>query len=90
MIRVEVTPKAEPVQTEIAVRMPSVSSGIYEILVKVGGETQVGPFTVDMEDQSGRTVTITVEGNGVQTVDVYLDGVLYDSQEIDFDALAER
>lgn len=90
MIRVEVTPKAEPVQTEIAVRMPSVSSGIYEILVKVGGETQVGPFTVDMEDQSGRTVMITVEGNGVQTVDVYLDGVLYDSQEIDFDALAER
>lgn len=48
------------------------------------------PFTVDMEDQSGRTVMITVEGNGVQTVDVYLDGVLYDSQEIDFDALAER
>ena len=90
MIRVEVKPKAEPVQTEIAVRMPSVSSGIYEILVKVGGETQVGPFTVDMEDQSGRTVMITVEGNGVQTVDVYLDGVLYDSQEIDFDALAER
>lgn len=45
MIRVEVKPKAEPVQTEIAVRMPSVSSGIYEILVKVGGETQVGPFT---------------------------------------------
>ena len=90
MIRVEVTPKQEPVQTEIAVRMPSVSSGIYEILVKVGGETQVGPFTVDMEDQSGRTVPITVEGNGVQTVDVYLDGVLYDSQEIDFDALAER
>lgn len=42
------------------------------------------------EDQSGRTVMITVEGNGVQTVDVYLDGVLYDSQEIDFDALAER
>ena len=61
-----------------------------EILVKVGGETQVGPFTVDMEDQSGRTVMIPVEGNGVQTVDVYLDGVLYDSQEIDFDALAER
>ena len=90
MIRVEVKPKAEPVQTEIAVRMPSVSSGIYEILVKVGGETQVGPFTVDMEDQSGRTVMITVEGNGVQTVDVYLDGVLYDSQEIDFAALAER
>ena len=77
-------------QTEIAVRMPSVSSGIYEILVKVGGETQVGPFTVDIEDQSSRTVPITVEGNGVQTVDVYLDGVLYDSQEIDFDALAER
>ena len=43
-----------------------------------------------MEDQSSRTVPITVEGNGVQTVDVYLDGVLYDSQEIDFDALAER
>ena len=47
MIRVEVTKKQEPVRTEISVRMPS-SSGTYEVLVKVGGETQIEAFTVDM------------------------------------------
>ena len=88
MIRVEVTKKQEPVRTEISVRMPS-SSGTYEVLVKVGGETQIEAFTVDMAEQSSRSIHLTVEGTGTQTVDVYLDGVLYETMELDFDALAE-
>ena len=87
MIRVEVTQKQEPVITEIAVRMPSMS-GIYEVSVKVGGELQSGPYTVDMAEEPSRSIRIQVAGNGVQSVDVYLDGVLYDTQEIDFDSLA--
>ena len=87
MIRVEVTKKQEPVRTEISVRMPS-SSGTYEVLVKVGGETQIEAFTVDMAEQSSRSIHLTVSGNGTQSVDVYVDGVLYESQEIDFDSLA--
>ena len=87
MIRVEVTQKEEPVITEIAVRMPS-SSGSYEVLVKVDGETQTGPFTVDMDQEPSRSIRIQVSGNGTQSVDVYVDGVLYESQEIDFDSLA--
>ena len=88
MIRVEVTKKQEPVRAEISVRMPS-SSGTYEVLVKVDGETQIEAFTVDMAEQSSRSIHLTVEGTGTQTVDVYLDGVLYETMEMDFDALAE-
>ena len=57
--------------------------------VKVGGEVQSGPFTVDMAEEPSRSIRIQVAGNGVQTVDVYVDGVLFDSQDIAFDALAE-
>lgn len=88
MIRVEVTKKQEPVRTEISVRMPS-SSGTYEVLVKVDGETQIEAFTVDMAEPVQRSIHLTVEGTGTQTVDVYLDGVLYETMEMDFDALAE-
>ena len=87
MIRVEIQQKQEPIVTEIAVRMPS-TSGTYEVTVKVGGEVQSGPFTVDMAEEPSRSIRVQVAGNGVQTVDVYVDGVLFDSQEIDFDALA--
>ena len=87
MIRVEVTKKEEPIVTEISVRMPS-TSGTYEVLVKVDGQTQAGPFTVDMAQEPSRSIRIQVEGNGVQTVDVYVDGVLFETQDIDFDSLA--
>ncbi len=88
MIRVEITQKVEPVLTELIVRMPS-STGTYEVSVKVGGELAAEPFVVDMREEKSRSISIQIAGNGVQMVDVYVDGVLYESQEIDFDALAE-
>ena len=86
MIRVEVTQKVEPVLTEISVKMPS-SRGTFEVLVKVDGETQSGPFMIDMDEEPSRSIRLQVAGSGTQTVDVYVDGVLYETQEIDFDAL---
>ena len=50
---------------------------------------QIEAFAVDMAEQSSRSIHLTVEGTGTQTVDVYLDGVLYETMEMDFDALAE-
>ena len=76
MIRVEVTKKQEPVRTEISVRMPS-SAGRIEVLVKVGGgETQIEAFTVDMAEQSSRSIHLTVEEPARRRSRVYLDGVL--------------
>ena len=53
--------------------------------VKVGGEIQGSPYIVDTTEEWFDSIRIQVTGYGVQDVDIYLDGILYDSQTIDFD-----
>ena len=59
--------------------------GVYEVTVKVGGEIQGSPYIVDTTEEWTQSISIQVTGSGVQDVDIYLDGILYDSQTIDFD-----
>lgn len=68
----------------ITLTLPS-APGVYEVTVKVGGETQGEPYIVDTTDEWLTSIDIQVTGSGVQDVDIYLDGILYDSQTIDFD-----
>ena len=58
---------------------------MYEVTVKVGGEIQGSPYIVDTTEEWVESISIQVTGSGVQDVDIYLDGILYDSQTIDFD-----
>ena len=66
--------------------MPS-DSGIYRVAVYVDSQEQIAPFTVNMDNVSGSTITLTVSGVGVQMVYIYVDGQVYDSQLIDFDTV---
>lgn len=68
----------------ITLTLPS-EPGIYEVTVKVGGEIQGSPYIVDTTEEWFDSIRIQVTGYGVQDVDIYLDGILYDSQTIDFD-----
>lgn len=68
----------------ITLMLPS-EPGVYEVTVKVGGQTQGEPYIVDTTDEWLTSIDIQVTGSGVQDVDIYLDGILYDSQTIDFD-----
>ncbi len=66
------------------VRMPS-ERGKYMVSVMVGDELQIEPYEVDMDENAGRDIEIPVKGSGLLLVVVYLDGVEYDRQLIDFD-----
>ena len=66
------------------VRMPS-ERGKYMVSVMVGDERQIEPYEVDMDENAGRDIEIPVKGSGLLLVVVYLDGVEYDRQLIDFD-----
>ena len=86
MVRVIVEEDIELTQKEILVQMPS-DSGIYRVAVYVDTQEQIAPFTVNMDNVSGSTITLTVSGVGVQMVYIYVDGQVYDSQLIDFDTV---
>ena len=45
----------------------------------------VNVYEVDMDENAGRDIEIPVKGSGLLLVVVYLDGVEYDRQLIDFD-----
>ena len=66
------------------VRMPS-ERGKFMVSVMVGDELQIEPYEVDMDENAGRDIEIPVKGSGLLLVVVYLDGVEYDRQLIDFD-----
>ena len=66
------------------VRMPS-ERGKYMVSVMVGDELQIEPYEVDMDENAGRDIEIPVKGSGLLLVVVYIDGVEYDRQLIDFD-----
>ena len=66
------------------VRMPS-ERGKYMVSVMVGDELQIEPYEFDMDENAGRDIEIPVKGSGLLLVVVYLDGVEYDRQLIDFD-----
>ena len=66
------------------VRMPS-ERGKYMVSVMVGDELQIEPYEVDMDENAERDIEIPVKGSGLLLVVVYLDGVEYDRQLIDFD-----
>ena len=55
------------------------------VSVMVGDELQIEPYEVDMDENAGRDIEIPVKGSGLLLVVVYLDGVEYDRQLIDFD-----
>ena len=51
------------------------------ITIKIDGEAYGTPFAMDLE---ARTVDVVVKGSGRQTVDIYFDGVLGETQTVDF------
>lgn len=69
----------------ITLTLPS-TPGMYEVAVYVGGEQQGERYIVDTTEEWFDTIDIQVSGTGIQDVDIYLDGTLYDSQTVDFDS----
>jgi len=67
----------------IYVKMPS-ADGTYDVTVKVDG-VQQSSFEADMSQWNSDQISIQVSGAGTQTVDVYVNGELYNTQTIDFD-----
>lgn len=75
-----VVPPDEKREKTIEVKLPE-GEGMTMITIKIDGVAYGSPFSIDLE---AKTVPIVVMGTGRQTVDIYFDGVLGESQLVDF------
>ena len=75
-----VTPEDGKKEKTITVKLPE-GKGNTMITIKIDGEAYGTPFAMDLE---ARTVDVVVKGSGRQTVDIYFDGVLGETQTVDF------
>ena len=73
-------PPDEKREKTIEVKLPE-GEGMTMITIKIDGVAYGSPFSIDLE---AKTVPIVVMGTGRQTVDIYFDGVLGESQLVDF------
>ena len=69
----------ERVTRTVTIELPQ-TGGVMVVTLKLDGQ-QVGRYSADPGD---RTLTCEVTGSGVQQLDVYFDGVLTQTQRVDF------
>lgn len=81
-------PEKEIFSKAIHVTMPT-DDDVYQVEVRVGGELQQ-EFEVDMTETDSQIINFMVSGSGVQDVDIYVEGILWETQTIDFDAEGGR
>ncbi len=86
MIRVTIEKDRGLSEKEIEILLPE-EAGKYIFAVYVDDEMQIEPFEVDTREVSGKGIYLTVKGTGTQSVDVYLDGDVYQNWLIDFDTV---
>ena len=67
----------------IYVTMPA-DGRTHTVTVYVAGAQQLAPFEVEAGTVSGSQIPIQVSGEGEQTVEIYIDGTLADTQLVDF------
>ena len=83
MIEVVVRPVRQTNDKVIYVQLPP-DGKTHILTVYVAGEQQIDPFEVEAGTVAGNQIPIQVTGTGTQTVDIYLDGALHDTQTVDF------
>ena len=67
----------------IYVTMPA-DGRTHTVTVYVAGAQQLAPFEVEAGTVSGSQIPIQVSGEGEQSVEIYIDGMLADTQLVDF------
>lgn len=78
----EDTTAIEPTKTEkiVEIKLPE-GEGTVTVSLRLDGASYGQPFNVDC---SRGTISVSVEGSGVQKLDIYFDGVLNETKTIDF------
>ena len=81
---IEIVVQEKTTEKTIEVILPN-DSTLHEVTVYVDGVRQYGPTSVTITDSANVTLQVPIHGSGTLPVDVYLDGVIYDSQLVSFE-----
>ena len=89
MIEVRVEEPIEYHEKTLTLTLPTASK-VYTVVVYIDDVPQMEPYEIDPRGLGKRDFQIPVKGAGVQKVEIFLDGILYDTQMIDFDQEGEH
>ena len=89
MIEVRIEAPVELHEKVLTVKLPSARK-VYTVVVYLDDVPQMEPFEVDLRGSAKHEIQVSVMGAGQQKAEIFIDGILNDTQTIDFDEGTEN